>query len=89
MLLEEMKRSIISLIYYLKYYGKDIDDLNILLETIKLKVITSTLIKNKDIVQLFQQYSIEQIKEALEDSYNSEKKRYYTYKIISRLLAGE
>jgi len=60
--------SIGMLIYYIKRYKIDKQKTEDLVNRIKLKVISSKLLKNDSIIKLFEEYSIKEISNAIEDS---------------------
>jgi hypothetical protein len=82
---EKLKKAVDSLVYYLKYYDylehKDLLDY---IKQIKTKVLTSSNLKDRSVIDLFNKYTEEQITKSLEESVESD--RYYRYKIITNLL---
>jgi hypothetical protein len=81
---KDMESAVLQLIYYLKNEQKNGNIIVESLARVKEKILKRNNAKHIEIYRLFRRFTDEQIIEAFQDSYNSQ--RYYRYKIITKLL---
>lgn len=84
----ELLDAIEKLVYYIKRISNEEnnDPLKIV-KTVKVNSLKSSLLKNKSIITLFKNYTVDQIANAIENDLKTG--RYYKYEILSKLYRSK